>query len=592
MGAVPRPRRMAQDVYERVFQVAKRRGFLYPAFEIYGGVGGFYDYGPLGAALKANMEQLFRRVWVTEEGCAEIHCPAVTPENVFIASGHVAQFTDPMVTCTQCGAPYRADHLIQGTGYEGHVPEDDEKQLDALIRETDAKCLRCGGAIGETYQQNLMFGTEIGPGTNRKGYLRPETAQGIFIDFPLLYRHFREKLPFGVIQFGRGYRNEISPRQGMIRLREFNMMEVEVFVDPQAGNTHPRFEDYAQRKITLVPAKTEKPVTVTLRESLDTKLIKNQALATYMAITMDYLLMVGLDPEKLRFRQHLGDEMAHYATDCWDAEFKSERFGWVECVGLADRSAYDLTAHEQGSGVPLRAMRKYDEPRELTRQKILADQKRLGPLFKKQAKAVAAAVEGLDPEQVQSGGVLNLEVDGEPVEVPADAYTVKTVTEKVTGESFTPHVIEPSFGLDRILYAVLEHNYHEEEKVDAESGKTETYRRISLPAHVAPVKAAVFPLVSKSTLPEVARGIERDLRRAGIPTQYDEGGSIGRRYARMDEIGTPYCITVDFGTIGEGDSANLKDTVTVRERDSTEQERVPLDELAEWVRKRVQPEMQ
>lgn len=580
---------MAQDVYDRVFQVAKRRGFLYPSFEIYGGVAGFYDYGPLGAALKANMEELFRRVWVTEEGCAEIHCPAVTPENVFIASGHVAQFTDPMVTCTQCGAPYRADHLIEGTGYEGHVPEDDEKQLDALIRETGAKCVRCGGPVGETYPQNLMFGTEIGPGTDRKGYLRPETAQGIFIDFPLLYRHFREKLPFGVIQFGRGYRNEISPRQGMIRLREFNMMEVEIFVDPKAGNTHPRFEDYQERKLILVPAKTEKPVTMTLQQSVDQGLIKNQALATYMAITLDYLLMVGLDPKRVRFRQHLGDEMAHYASDCWDAEFESSRFGWVECVGLADRSAFDLTAHEKGSGVPMRAMRKYDEPQEVTRRKVVVHQKVLGPVFKKSAKAVAAALEATNPNALEGEGPVRLQVDGEEVEVGREAFDVETVTEKVAGESFTPHVIEPSFGLDRILYASLEHNYHEESATDEETGKTEEYRRLALPGAIAPVKAAVFPLVSKSTLPQVAKRIAADLKRAGILTQYDDSGSIGRRYARMDEIGTPFCVTVDFETVGEGEDPEARDTVTVRHRDTKKQERLAIGALPGWIFQRLQP---
>jgi glycyl-tRNA synthetase len=580
---------MGQDVYERVFQVAKRRGFLYPAFEIYGGVAGFYDYGPLGAALKANMEELFRRVWVTEEGCAEINCPSVTPEDVFIASGHVAEFTDPMVTCTQCGSPYRADHLIEGTGYEGNVPVDDAKQIDTLIRETGAKCLRCGGAVGESYHQNLMFGTEIGPGTKRKGYLRPETAQGIFMDFPLLYRHFREKLPFGVIQFGRGYRNEISPRQGMVRLREFNMMEVEVFVDPEEGNKHPRFEEYADRVLTLVPAATEKSIDKTLRQALDETIIRNQALATYMAITLDYLLLVGLDPKRLRFRQHRNDEMAHYASDCWDAEFHSDRFGWVECVGLADRSAYDLTAHEKGSGMPMRAMRKYDEPREVTRKKVIAHGRSLGPLFKKQAKAVATALEALDPETAPTDGPLTFEVDGETVEVPAEAFSVETVTEKVSGESFTPHVIEPSFGLDRILYASLEHNFHEEEKTDEETGKKETYRRLALPAAAAPVKAAVFPLVSKSRLPEVAQQIERSLRRKGLPVVYDESGSIGRRYARQDEIGTPFCITVDFDTIGEGEVKSQEGTVTVRERDTSKQHRVRIEELPSWIKGRIEP---
>lgn len=577
---------MAQDVYEKIFQVAKRRGFLYPAFEIYGGIAGFYDYGPLGAGLKNNMEQVFRDFYVTREGCAEISCPSVTPEDVFVASGHVAEFTDPMVTCTECESPFRADHLIEAAGYEGVVSVTDMGEVHGLMVVHKVKCPTCGGTLGEPYRQNLMFQTEIGPGTKRQGFLRPETAQGIFTDFNHLYRYFREKLPFGVIQFGRGYRNEISPRQGMIRLREFNMMEAEIFVDPEDGKSHPHFDDVADRRFTLVDNDTEKPTEHRLGDAVEKGIVCNKALGYFMAMTYDYLVAIGLDPKRIRFRQHLKTEMAHYANDCWDAEFHSDRFGWVEAVGIADRSAYDLTQHEKHSKESLRAMRKYDELREETRDVVFPITKVLGPKFKGQAKAVAEAMAALDPTKVTPGQPISVTVDGESLEVPADAYELKTVTEKVAGVSFTPHVIEPSYGLDRLLYAVLEHSYSEQETEDEETGKTEVYRRMRLPARVAPIKVGVFPLVSKEGLPEKAKAIDRMLRQSGITTQYDDAGSVGRRYARQDEIGTPFCVTVDFDTVGKGDDKAAKDTVTVRERDSAEQVRIPVDELAGWVKAR------
>ena len=572
---------MADDVYERIFQVAKRRGFLYPAFEIYGGGAGFYDYGPLGAALKANMESFFRHLYVAREGCAEINCPAVTPEEVFIASGHVAEFTDPMVRCTQCSQGFRADHLIEAAGFKGTVPNIDMAAVDALVGEHKVKCPNCGGSFGKAYRQNLMFGTEIGPGSKKQGYMRPETAQAMFVDFVHLYRFFREKLPFGVIQFGRGYRNEISPRQGMIRLREFNMMEVEVFVDPEEGKTHPRFDAIAGKAITLVPNATGKATSMTLGDAVARKMIANRALAYYIALTHEYLTGVGLDPARLRFRQHLKTEMAHYANDCWDAEFESARFGWVECVGIADRSAYDLTQHETHSGVPLRALRRYDTPKEVTRTGVFPITKVIGPRFKGDAKAVGDALKAVDAKTVQPGKPIKVKVGDKTVEVPPDAFEVKTVTEKMAGDSFTPHVIEPSYGLDRILYATLEHNFHEAETKDEETGEKTTYVRLRLPPRMSPVKVGVFPLVNKQNLPEIAADLDRRLREAGLNTQYDDTGSIGRRYARMDEIGTPFCVTVDFETVEEGPK---KRTVTVRQRDSGEQVRVKMAGLVEWIR--------
>ncbi|MHB1262718.1 MAG: glycine--tRNA ligase, partial [Thermoplasmatota archaeon] len=230
------------DKTDAVMELAKRRGFLWPAYEIYGGAAGFYDYGPLGAAMKKRFEDLWRHVFVRTEATpmAEIFCPRVTPEEVLVASGHVAEFTDMVVKCAK-GHPSRADHLVTAAGYTGNAGVLKAPELDAELARLKAKCPTCGETkFTPAARQNLMNQTEIGPGSGRVGYLRPETAQGIFTDYPLLFRHFRERLPFGVVQLGGSNRNEISPRQGMLRLREFSMMEAEVFYDPEA-KTHPKF---------------------------------------------------------------------------------------------------------------------------------------------------------------------------------------------------------------------------------------------------------------------------------------------------------------------------------------------------------------
>ena len=604
------------DATDLVMDLAKRRGFLWPSFEVYGGAAGFYDYGPLGAAMKKRFEDLWRRIFVLEEATpmAEIFCPRVTISEVLVASGHVAEFTDMVVKCAN-GHPSRADHLVAAAGYTGNAGVLKPDELDDQIFRLKAKCPACGATSwGKAARQNLMNQTEIGPGSGRVGYLRPETAQGIFTDYPLLYRHFRERLPFGVVMLGGSNRNEISPRQGMLRLREFSMMEAEVFYDPQQ-KTHPRFADVAGRTATFVPNADEKDHVTTFAKAVESGMVANEALAYWLARTQEFLTAAGMDPKRLHFRQHLKDEMAHYAADCWDAEFHSDRYGWVECVGIADRGAYDLTQHARHSGTdsphPVTGVSRRRLNAEFLRHvkppanpvTFVADDwvpsKKFFPTFKQKAKAVEWAMAHASPfaHAAAKNGViasdwmlrsdewlltekavkttpatkaLLLEVGGQATDIPADCYEVVTKECTVQGRRVIPCVIEPSFGVDRILYALWEHAY---EKTTKEG---EEYVRLRLSPKVAPIQVAVLPLTGKDGLPENAQELMQRLRKAGFAADYDESGNIGRRYARQDEVGTPFCVTVDPETLTDG-------KVTVRERDTTKQERVSLESVGEYL---------
>ncbi len=555
-------------MWEKVLAMAKRRGFIWPAFDIYGGLSGFYDYGPLGAQLKRNIIDTWRRYYVIQEGMAEIDSPNLSPEDVFRASGHLDKFEDYMTVCKSCGAAFRADKLLN---IENADALSADELWDEMMKE-GIKCPECGGELSKPEPFNLMFRTTIGPKGKRErtGYLRPETAQAMFMDFEYLYRYFREKLPFGAVQIGKGFRNEISPRQGLLRLREFNMMEAEVFFDPE-NKRWPNFERYRDDEVLLLP-NTGGEFRITLGEAVEKGIIKNEALAYFIGLARSFLLEIGIDEKKLRFREHLMDEMAHYADDCWDAEVLLS-YGWVEIVGIADRTDYDLRRHMEFSGESLRALRKYPEPREIEVSEVFPDFKKLGPIFKGDAKKVAEALKSMDPDSLK--GEITLKIDGKEYMVPEDAYTVRKVKKKASGEEFVPHVIEPSYGVDRILYAVMEHNYREIE----ENG--EVYRILTLPPAVAPIKAGVFPLMPKDGLDEMAMRIYEELKREGIMAIYDDSGSIGRRYARMDEIGTPYCITVDYQSLEDG-------TVTIRFRDTKEQVRVKMEEVAERIGGRAQ----
>lgn len=557
------------DMYEKVIELARRRGFIWPAFELYGGAAGFYDYGPLGAPLKRGIEDLWRGFFVIREGFCEIECPTIGVEEIFKASGHLSGFSDPLTECRECREIYRADHLIKHIVEVPDALTNDE--IYRVIKENDVFCPECGGDLSEIYEFNLMFKTSIGPGGKQPGYLRPETAQGMFVNFSRLLRHYRDRLPFGAVQIGKSYRNEISPRQGVIRLREFTQSEAEIFINP-ADKSHPRFGEVADLVMTLYSQEGQErgeTEEMAVGEAVARGIIAHETLAYYVARTYQFLIEAGLSREKLRFRQHKADEMAHYAADCWDAEALLDRFGWIEIVGVADRTNYDLLSHMAQSQANLTVYLPFEEPRREERLIVRPDMKRLGPLFRKGAKAVADALSALPLEDLKKDPILVV-VDGEEVEVDPALVAFEVVEEEVRGEEVVPHVIEPSFGIDRILYSILEHSYREE------MVEGETRAVLALKNRVVPIQVAVLPLMDRDELLGPAEEIARELRSLDLRVEYDSSGSIGRRYRRNDEVGTPYCVTVDYETLEGG-------TVTIRDRDSMAQIRVARSDVAKIV---------
>ena len=555
------------------------------------------------------------------------------------------RFSDPLTECDACHQSFRADHLIEALGIEG-VGALKTDQLDELIEKHNIVCPECGCKLGKSFEFNLMFQTKIGPGVGRQGYLRPETAQGIFVDFSRISRFYREKLPFGAVQIGKSYRNEISPRQGVLRLREFTQAECEIFVDPDV-KTHPNFEKYKDVKLKLYPQaqQTDEAGTLvekTVGEAVLDGTIAHEFLGYYVALTNDFLTRVGISPSDLRFRQHLCDEMAHYAMDCWDAEVKTDRFGWVEVVGIADRTNYDLTAHAKQSKVELSVYVEYPEPIFETKFVIKPAMGKLGPLFKGKAKAVGDALKELGAEEIQSAGEeISVTVDGEILSVPKNLIAFGEEKVKISGKTVVPHVIEPSYGIDRITYCVMEHAFVEEDLTvaaaaddsendgnggndgnrgrDGSDGNNESDGRdgnsgsdgrdgsdgnsgsdgrdgsngnsgsdgrdgndekedsrviMKFKNAVAPYQVAVHPLMGKAELSNAAKKLFNEIVSAGIMVDYDESGTIGKRYRRNDEIGIPYSVTIDYDTIEKETNP-----ITIRDRDTMKQILVPAANL-------------
>ncbi|HMB51456.1 MAG TPA: glycine--tRNA ligase, partial [Natronoarchaeum rubrum] len=419
---------------------------------------------------------------------------------------------------------------------------------------------------------NLMFETNIGPGTSSPGYLRPETAQGIFVEFPLLKEYARNQLPFGVTQIGKAYRNEISPRKSVIRTREFTQAELELFVDPEENDPDlSRVEDVEVRLYPIGEQEDEdgELIETTIGEAVDDGTLASPWIAYYLGVAQEWYERVGVDADRFRFRQHLAGERAHYASDCWDAEAELDE-DWIELAGFAYRGDYDLSKHAEHSDEDFTIFKQYDEPVTVERATVDPDMSYLGPEFGGQAQDVADALADLAEADRSAfeGEDVTVDVEGEEYTVPVEKtdFSVDEVTE--SGEHITPHVVEPSFGVDRLLYTILDHAYAEDEV----GGEERTY--LSLDAEVAPTTVGVFPLMDKEGLGERARDLAAELRAAGLSVNYDDSGAIGRRYRRQDEIGTPFCVTVDYETLEDG-------TVTVRERDSTEQLRIPVDDLDE-----------
>ncbi|QSG01359.1 glycine--tRNA ligase [Natranaeroarchaeum sulfidigenes] len=559
---------------QKLVELAKRRGYFLQASGAYGGVSGFYTFGPQGAALKGNVEDAWRDRFAVKEGNQEIDAPTIMPEPVFEASGHLDTFDDMLVECAECGATHRADHLIEDNTELEDAEAIPISEVEALIAEHDLACPACGAALaGESVEEfNLMFGTNIGPGDSAPGYLRPETAQGIFVEFPQLKEYARNQLPFGVTQIGKAYRNEISPRKSVIRTREFTQAELELFIDPEEDEPDlARVEDV---EVTLYPVPQQQdddgePITTTIGAAVEDGTIASAWIGYYLGIAQRWYDRVGIDMDRFRFRQHLPGELAHYSVDCWDAE--SELDGdWVELTGFAYRSDYDLSKHGEYSDEDFTIFKQYDEPKTVERATVDPDMSYLGPEFGGAAGEIADALEALAERDRSAfeGDEVSVEIDGETYTIPVEktGFAVEEVTE--AGEHITPHVVEPSFGIDRVLYTILAHSYREDE-VD---GEERTYLELS--PEVAPTFVGVFPLMDKEGLGELAEEVATDLREAGLSVAYDDSGAIGRRYRRQDEVGTPFCVTVDYEALEDG-------TVTVRERDSTEQVRVELDDLVE-----------
>lgn len=556
------------DIYEKVMDLAKRRGFIWPTSECYGAVAGFIDYGPLGAMMKRRVENIWRDFYVIQEGYYEIECPTIAQEAVFVASGHVKGFSDKMCQCPHCKEFLRADHVAEGGGVAGAATMANEMLAAAIAT---CKCLACEEVLGkvEVFNFNLMFKTSIGPGSQRTGYLRPETAQGMFVDFTRLLRFYRDHLPFGAVQIGKSYRNEISPRQGMIRLREFTHAEAEIFVHPDQKD-HPKFSRYADYIMPLLTTtqqeKNEPAVSFSMQDAVAQRLIANEYVAYYLALTHEMLVKIGIRPDRLRFRQHLCTERAHYAADCWDAEVYSDRFGWVETVGIADRTDYDLAAHARHSGTPMTVFIQYDEPKKVQRRHIVPNMSVLGKQFRTKAKAVFETLATATP----TADGADIDVDGEKIHIPPELFEVRDEILEVHGEDIVPHVIEPSYGIDRMCYAVLEQAYDE----DIADGESRTVLRLT--PCVAPVQVAVFPLMNRDGLDTIAMEVTRTLHKKGVLAEYDDSGAIGRRYRRQDEIGTPFAVTIDYQTKDDR-------TVTIRDRDSMKQVRIAIDRISETI---------
>ncbi|KOX96738.1 MULTISPECIES: glycine--tRNA ligase [Halorubrum] len=558
-------------------ELAKRRGFFFGSNGAYGGTAGFYTFGPQGAALKRNVEDAWRDRFTIREGNREIEAPTVMPEAVFEASGHLEGFDDMLVECPECGESHRADHLVEDATDVEDAEALPGEEVAELIADAGIACPACGTELaGQPVEAfNLMFATDIGPGDAQPGYLRPETAQGIFVEFPRLKEYARGNLPFGITQVGPAYRNEISPRGGLLRLREFTQAELEQFIDPEEDE--PPLDRVRDVEVRLYPATEQEAddgdyLDTTVGEAVDKGVIGSPWVGYYLGVAQEWYERVGVDLDRFRFRQHLAGERAHYAADCWDAE--SEVDGdWIEIAGFAYRGDYDLSKHDEYGDDAFTVFKRYDEPKTVERATVDPDMSVLGPEFGGDAAAVADALEALaerDPDAFD-GETVTVDVDGEPREVDADVanFSVEEVTE--SGEHITPHVVEPSFGVGRTVQTLLAHAY-ETDEVD---GEERTY--LSLAPEVAPQDAAVFPLVTNDDrLTALADEVAADLRAAGLAVAYDDSGSIGRRYRRQDEVGTPFCVTVDRDGI-EGDGP---DTVTLRERDSAAQVRIPVADLA------------
>ncbi|KAF6001975.1 hypothetical protein F1559_002502 [Cyanidiococcus yangmingshanensis] len=584
---------------EALETVLRRRFFIAPAFEIYGGVAGLYDYGPPGCAMKSHLIQFWREHFVIEEGMLEIDGPTLTPDPVLRTSGHVDRFQDYMVRDVKTGACYRADHLLRDSlesrieALERHPSADPEgtqraametclqqieemsvEDLTSAYERFDIRTPETNEPLTAPYPFNLMFQTQIGPTGAIPAYLRPETAQGIFVNFRRLLDYNNGRMPFACAQIGLSFRNEISPRAGILRVREFAQAEIEHFVHPERKQ-HPKFERVKDMELILLPRAQQiqaasredmRPVRMRADEAVRQRIIDNETLAYFIARTQIFAQMIGILADHMRFRQHLASEMAHYAQDCWDLEVETS-YGWVECVGLADRACYDLKAHTAASNIELVAYDKFDEPQDETFLQITPIKRAIGTRFKGDAPKLLAALEQLeeaDKTRIQHLLGEHGECQLGDFTITKEMVTFEQVRRKIHGCNYYPSVIEPSFGIGRLLYCVLEHAFY------SRSGGDEARTVLALRPAMAPVKCVILPLSKNEVFEPVLRAVQDALAAHRLVVRVDDSNaSIGKRYARADEVGTPFGITVDFDSLAD-------QTVTLRERDTMEQLRGPI----------------
>ncbi|KAF4610302.1 hypothetical protein D9613_010472 [Agrocybe pediades] len=589
----------------------------------YIGVAGLYDYGPPGSSLQANIIAEWRKHFIIEEHMLELDTTIMTPAPVFETSGHVARFADWMVKDTKTGDVLRADHLVKNvlearlagdkeargmaaapltedkkkkkkaaksaavkladevvTEYEAILAQLDNysgPELGELCRKHNLRNPDTDNEVGEPQLFNLMFASSIGPTGQHPGYLRPETAQGHFLNFSRLLEFNNGRVPFASAQIGRSFRNEISPRAGLLRVREFTMAEIEHYVDPE-DKSHERFSEVRDVKLTLLDRHVQEAgksttVEMTVGEAVDKGIIANETLGYFVARIYQFLLKIGINPQRLRFRQHMANEMAHYATDCWDAEIHNST-GWTECVGCADRAAYDLTVHTNKTGHPLVVRQALKEP--IVTQKEIPEwnKKALGKTYKQDAGIIQKIVESMDQQELvklkgelaQGKTVITSSDGAKQWELTPEVLTVELKTLKQSIREYTPNVIEPSFGLGRILYTLLEHSFWSREQ-DVERGV------LSLPPVVAPTKVLIVPLSAREEFDPLVKEVSSKLRKAGVFSRVDDSNtSIGKRYARNDELGTPFGVTLDFASVQNR-------TMTLRERDTMDQRIGSIDDV-------------
>lgn len=607
----------------RLEGLLNRRFFYAPAFEIYGGVAGLYDYGPPGSSLQANIISEWRRHFIIEDHMLELDTTIMTPAPVFETSGHVARFADWMVKDTKTGDVLRADHLVKnvlqarlagdrearGIAADKEKEKDEDKkkkkkiksvavqlpddtvkgyetilaqldnfsgpELGQLCRTHNIRNPDTDNEVGEPQQFNLMFASSIGPTGQHPGFLRPETAQGHFLNFLRLLEFNNGRIPFASAQIGRSFRNEISPRAGLLRVREFTMGEIEHFVDPQDKH-HVRFSEVRHVVLSLLDRTVQesgstKVTQMSIGEAVDKGIVANETLGYFLARINLFLLKIGIDPRRLRFRQHMGNEMAHYATDCWDAEIENS-YGWTECVGCADRAAYDLSVHSARTNRPLVVREPLKEPILTEREVPEFNKKLLGKTFGQDTDLVKRFVENMNEEELVAlkyeltQGSAKISANGKDITLTPQILSISRKTFKQTTREYTPNVIEPSFGFGRILYALLEHSFWCREQ-DVERGV------LSLPTLVAPTKVLIVPLSAKAEFDPLIEEVSTKLRKAGIFSRIDDSSAtIGKRYARNDELGTPFGVTLDFASLQNR-------TMTLRERDTTDQLIGPIDDV-------------